>query len=143
VSSLEDAATAVVQQFLEAVNTQRMDLIPQVHVYGGSLGEFHQRDQLLQAIGPLFAAFPDLRIDPLLILADGEHVVVHLSWQATHQGAFFGIAPTGKRVTVTGTNIYRMSGGRIVEQWIQEDLFGLMRQLGGIPASEAVPAYAR
>jgi predicted ester cyclase len=44
-----------------------------------------------------------------------------------------GIAPTGKQVTATGILIYRITGGKIVEEWLQYDVMGLMQQLGAVP----------
>ena len=46
-----------------------------------------------------------------------------------------GIAATGKQVTMTGILIYRIVGDKIVEEWLQYDVMGVMQQLGAIPAS--------
>jgi predicted ester cyclase len=54
--------------------------------------------------------------------------------RATHQGELRGIPPTGKAVVSMGINIHRLAGGRIVEQWSQSDMLGLLQQLGAIPA---------
>jgi predicted ester cyclase len=53
---------------------------------------------------------------------------------ATESGAFQGIPPTGKEATLTSTDIYRIVDGKIVEQWTEADMLGLMQQLGVIPA---------
>ncbi|GAC1364237.1 MAG: hypothetical protein PVS3B1_23940 [Ktedonobacteraceae bacterium] len=45
-----------------------------------------------------------------------------------------GMSPTGKRVEVTGCGIYRIVDGKIAEEWIQEDMLGMLQQLGVIPA---------
>jgi predicted ester cyclase len=42
------------------------------------------------------------------------------------------IPPTGKRIDLTGIDIYRVVDGKIVEQWIEQDLLGLLRQLGAV-----------
>jgi predicted ester cyclase len=49
-------------------------------------------------------------------------------------GEFMEVAPTGKPVTMTGINIERVAGGRIVEHWSQFDMLGLLVQIGAIPA---------
>ncbi len=61
---------------------------------------------------------------------------ISVSWtlQATHQGEFFGISATGKQVTTTGTNIYRLANARIAESWFLADNLGTMQQLGVVPA---------
>ena len=51
----------------------------------------------------------------------------------THQGEFFGIPASGRRVEISGINIDRVEGGKVVEEWASYDLLGAMRQLGAIP----------
>jgi predicted ester cyclase len=47
-----------------------------------------------------------------------------------------GIPATGKQVKGIGMGIYRVVDGKLAEQWVQEDMFGLMQQLGVIPSPE-------
>ena len=52
----------------------------------------------------------------------------------THQGEFFGIPGSGKRIEMTGINIDRFDeSGKLVEEWPEYDLLGAMRQMGAIP----------
>ena len=44
------------------------------------------------------------------------------------------VPPTGKEVHLDLIDIVRVSDGRIVEHWNIVDSFGLMQQLGAIPA---------
>jgi predicted ester cyclase len=44
-----------------------------------------------------------------------------------------GITPTGKRVTMSGIDILRIADSKIVEMWNQEDVLGMMQQIGAIP----------
>ena len=53
-----------------------------------------------------------------------------------HKKALLGTPATGKKVTVTGMNFYRLEGGKIVEEFYFEDSLGLMRQLDLIPPRE-------
>jgi predicted ester cyclase len=48
----------------------------------------------------------------------------------THEGEWMGIAPTGAKIVNTGMALSRFEAGLIVEEWIQRDDIGLMRQLG-------------
>ncbi len=54
----------------------------------------------------------------------------------THTGEFRGVAPTGKKVNITGVNIYRMVDGKIVEGWSVTDSTDLLKQLGLIEYTE-------
>jgi predicted ester cyclase len=71
------------------------------------------------------------RID--LMLADRDYVTAR--WTATfvHKGDFMGMPATGRSATITGIDICRYRAGKIVELWHQEDVIGLMSQLGALP----------
>ena len=56
--------------------------------------------------------------------------MVRGTYRFTHEGEFFGIAPTGKQVTPTGTHLFRLVEGKIMEHWCNNDDLGVMRQLG-------------
>ena len=45
-----------------------------------------------------------------------------------------GIEPTGKPVTASGLTISRLEDGKIVEEFQKWATFGVMQQLGAIPA---------
>jgi predicted ester cyclase len=63
------------------------------------------------------------------MIADGDKVVVRWRGEATHRGDFLGIPPTGRDAPMTGIAIYRLSEGRVVERWVEADLFGLTGRL--------------
>jgi predicted ester cyclase len=67
------------------------------------------------------------------LVAEGDKVAARYKWTGTHQGIFNGIPPTGKRVTITGLDLWRLRDGKCVEHWNQEDNLGLLQQLGAIP----------
>lgn len=65
-----------------------------------------------------------------VVFAAEDKVVVVLTLRGTHIGPFLGIEPTGKEVSWTSIEIFRLENGKIVERWVQADTAGLMRQLG-------------
>jgi steroid delta-isomerase-like uncharacterized protein len=80
-------------------------------------------------------AFPDdLRITHDDTIGAGDKVVILWSSTGTHNGVFMGIPPTGKPTTVTGIDIFRIAGGKLVELWQNWDQLGLLQQIGAIPA---------
>jgi steroid delta-isomerase-like uncharacterized protein len=135
-----EESTAVVRRFLDEVvskgNMAALDetCAPDLVWHGGSVGEFRSLEEFKQGISPFFSAFPDLRVTANAVLSEGDTVVCRYTWDGTHRGDFFGVPATGRRVTVSGISVYRVVGGKIVEEWWLEDLLGLMQQLGAIPA---------
>jgi steroid delta-isomerase-like uncharacterized protein len=76
------------------------------------------------------AAFPDLKITIDDQVSEGDKVCSRTTMRGTHQGAIFGVPPTGKSVTMHGITMVRIADGRVFESWVKNDLMGLMRQLG-------------
>jgi predicted ester cyclase len=74
-------------------------------------------------------AFAELAVTVEDVLVDGDKIAWRWTLTATHGGPFHGVAPTGRRVTMTGMNIQRVANGRIVEHWSNADQLGLLRQV--------------
>lgn len=68
------------------------------------------------------------------LIAEGDKIVARLTLSGTQQGAFMGIPPTGKHATVSDIEIFRITGVKAVETWVQVDFLGLLQQLGVVPA---------
>ena len=86
-----------------------------------------------EGIGAACTAFPDIRVRIEDLFAADDKVVVRWSSHGTHRGELQGIPPTHRPVTMTGIAIYRLAGGKIVEEWMNTDMLGMLRQLGVIP----------
>ena len=78
-------------------------------------------------------ALPDFHTTIEDIIAEGDKVVQRFTARGTHKGEFMGIPPTGKQVTVAGIAIHRITDGKIVENWVNMDMLGMMVQLGVVP----------
>jgi predicted ester cyclase len=90
-------------------------------------------------------AFPDLRFVADLVVSDGEYVVGRWTMTGTNTGRFelFGLPPTGRRVTMTGQEVFRCDGKQFVEVWHQEDVPGMLTQLGLQPPRMIMRLAAR
>jgi steroid delta-isomerase-like uncharacterized protein len=131
---------AVVRRFIEeGINGRNLALFDEVFApdfvwHGGSLGETRDLETFKAVVGPFVAAFPDLAITIDDFIGEDDRVVGRLTVRATHQGDFFGVPATGAAVEWSGNSTYRLANGKIVEEWYFEDLLGLMKQLGAVPA---------
>ena len=79
-------------------------------------------------------AFPDIHFTVDEQIAEGNTVVTRWTAHGTHNGELAGLAPTGKSATVVGMGVDRVENGKIVESWGLFDQFGMLQQLGVIPA---------
>ncbi|WP_020385185.1 ester cyclase [Kribbella catacumbae] len=87
-------------------------------------------------ITPFRASFPDVHMDAVELLAEGDIVIGRFTCTATHTGTWLGHRPTGRRfVAVDEVNRYRIRDGRIAESWALEDNLDRLSQLGLLPTS--------
>jgi steroid delta-isomerase-like uncharacterized protein len=77
----------------------------------------------------LYAAFPDLALSMVDIVAEGDKVVVRFEAPGTHTGTFAGIPATGKTATWRGLVMYHVVGDKITQAWADWDDWGLIEQL--------------
>ena len=82
--------------------------------------------------GEFFAAFPDATGTLELMVAEGDKVAIRVTWRGIHKGEYVGVAPTGKRVEMTNSGVFRIAGGKVSELWAMLDNLRFMQQLGMI-----------
>jgi steroid delta-isomerase-like uncharacterized protein len=83
------------------------------------------------------SAFPDGGITVDEQIAEGDIVATRWTGRGTHEGDLMGIAPTRKQVTVSGISFSRFKNGKLVEDWSNWDTFGMLQQVGAVPAMAA------
>jgi steroid delta-isomerase-like uncharacterized protein len=98
-------------------------------------------EELKQFVSQFRTTFPDLNYTVELQVAEGDIVATRSTARGTHKGeyrglTYKGIPPTGKQVTWTETQIFRIADGKIVEQWSNEDDLGRLQQVGALPTLE-------
>ncbi len=82
-------------------------------------------------ITPFRASFPDVHMELVELIAEGDTVVARFTCSATHLGAWLDQAPTGRRFErVDEVWILRFRDGRIIHVWSLEDTLDRLRQLG-------------
>jgi predicted ester cyclase len=133
--SLEENKTIAYRYFEEAYNQKNINVLDEIvdeNVKSHSPQEMRGIKVIKEYVAENRKTFPDVKFFVEDQIAEGDKVVTRITFKATHKGKFRGIAPTGKKVTVTGINIMKIINGKIVESWAEWDAFGLMQQLGVI-----------
>jgi steroid delta-isomerase-like uncharacterized protein len=126
---------ALVRNFEELINSRDLDtaltlLSPDFADHTPAVGLPPGVEGVRAFFTMQFAAFPDSRSTSLDMIAEGDKVVHRMSTEGTHQGEFLGIRGTGKRVTMTYIDIWRITDGKLAEHWVVADMMGMMQQLG-------------
>ncbi|RBP14381.1 steroid delta-isomerase-like uncharacterized protein [Roseiarcus fermentans] len=76
-------------------------------------------------------AIPDLAVSLETTVAEDDRVAASFVYQGRHEGVYYGVEPTGRRLWFTSCDIFRIANGRIVEHWGMGDLAGIVAQLKG------------
>jgi predicted ester cyclase len=76
-----------------------------------------------------WSAFPDLTVVGDRTVAAGDIVAVRWHARGTSQGAFQGVAATGRSLDYTGLSMYRIEDGTIAEIWETRNTLGILHQL--------------
>lgn len=86
--------------------------------------------EMAKFLQSVHAAFPDWKVQVQTLIAEGDTVVARWEGQVTHEGVFHGLPPTGKRISVSGINVYVIADGKIAREWEEMDSLGMLHQLG-------------
>lgn len=125
---------AVVRRFYEeCLNKRNFAMLDEVldpaYVYHGVIeGEIKGVEAMRQFVIALYKVFVGGRHVIEEQIAEGDKVVTRFRSYGTPQAGFMGIAASGKEVVVDEVAICRVTGGRIVEDWVLWDVEGLRRQ---------------
>ena len=74
-------------------------------------------ENLKSYLSKLIAAFPDSEVSVEPLVVEGDKVAWVRTHSGTHQGEFFGIPATGKKVVWKSCVISRVVDGKVVEEW--------------------------
>lgn len=122
VTKLWSTGKAEVAEQLYGTNAQRSD--------PNQPGPIHGMQGILSYVAEVRTGFPDFKLEVNTAVRDGDKLAAEWTGTGTHQGEFQGIAPTGRRIQISGMAINRVENGQIAEERIYFDRLGLFEQLG-------------
>ena len=137
--SIEENKAIVSRATEEIFNKNNLAVVDELYAtnfvsHGSDIpGVTPDREGYKQFVTMSRTALPDFHTTIEDMIAEGDKVVQRFTARGTHKGEFMGIPPTGKQVTVTGIAIDRIAGNKIVENWANMDMLGMMQQLGVVP----------
>lgn len=108
----------------EVVNGGNLDLIDEL--FASELAPTAR-----QWFGSFRSSFPDLHMEIVELISEGDRVVGRFKCSATQLGEWRGRPATGRRFEdVDEVYIFKVENGRFVDAWGLEDNLSRMRQLG-------------
>ena len=98
--------------------------------HGGGLGDIAGPDNLAGLLESFIGALPDLYAAEQDIIAENDLVLVRLVVTATVKGSLLGVPADGKPVRWNAYDVYRVTDGKISEEWAGDDIATIMTQIG-------------
>lgn len=95
-----------------------------------------------QRVVALRDALPDVQFVIQATVATDDYVVLRGVFRGTQQGTLMGIFPTQRHVSVAWMTFSRYVDGKIVEEWVNWDTLGMLRQMGVFPPVEPSRVWA-
>lgn len=142
---MTDDIAARAREFYEAVSAGDIDAA--VGMFADDFVEHDEfpgleptREGVRQFFESFRAAFPDLRFEAEDVFAAGDKAVGRIRMTGTQQGEFMGLPASGRRIDVSGIDIVRFRGEKMVEHWGAFDSLKMMTQLGAVPEPEVATA---
>ena len=93
-----------------------------------------------EGFGYWYSAFPDVRITVEKMIVEGKDVAVEWTFEATHQGEYMGIPPSGKSFKVLTAAHFQVEGGKVTRDFSLFDATGIrtLEELAGVSGA-AIP----
>ena len=137
----------IIQRFVEELwNARRLDVADEIfsidcithQLRSGVLVEPVGRgpQEMKEHVSGWVMSFPGLRFTIEQMISEGDRVVSQLVMEGTHQGAWMGIAPTGRKLQIRMVTVHRIAEGKIAEDWVLVESLGFFQQLGIVPSTE-------
>src|SRR6478672_3548832 len=140
----EIANKAIIARYVYATNLMDLDS------FDGYVADDYVEDQPIPGQEPgieglkeayrIFAApFSDAVFVFADLFAEGDLVFGRGEISGTNDGEFFGIPPTNKKISWTGTRLFRVTEGKVVHGWFIADVARIFGQMGLVPGSAPQP----
>ncbi|MEZ4866278.1 MAG: ester cyclase [Caldilineaceae bacterium] len=111
------ANQALVQRFYdEIVNRKNLNALGELFADNIVAHELDYRAQGGDLLGVL-AGLPDVQTTVSLWVIESDLVTAIVTFSGTHRGELLGIAPTGRAVTFSLIDIWRVKDGKLVDLW--------------------------
>jgi predicted ester cyclase len=90
------------------------------------------RPGLDQFIGAVMDGLSDFRYEVHDQIAQDDLVFNRVTARGVHTAALLGVPATHRSIKMGNINLFKVKDGRVVEQWAEPDIFGLLQQIRAI-----------
>ena len=135
-----DANKALVRRFFEeGLSRGNLDLVDTLVASDAVMHHPHILDapkSVRGSVEMLRRAFPDLSVEVVDLIAEGDRVAAFLRLSGTNTGAYRRGGATNRQASMRAFFFWRIDEGRLVESWGVADRFDFLQQLGIIGSDD-------
>jgi len=134
-----EANVLAMRRFTEFINTADQNLGEQLIAEDAQFWIPGQPEAMkglagyMNVLGMMRSGFSDVQWSLEETIAEGDRIAARFTMRGTHDGTFFGVPATGRKIEIRAMNFYRLAGEKFVEEYGQPDLLGLLQQIGAVP----------
>jgi steroid delta-isomerase-like uncharacterized protein len=131
-----EEAQAMADLYASARNNNQLDLLDSIYaidvvVTDPSMPDMIQGlDALKEFYMSMQTAFPDFHITFDQVHVANDVVIFDWTVAGTNTGQFGALPPSGKSVRTSGVAVSRVANGKIVDDRVYYDMFGVFMQMG-------------
>ena len=118
------------------INDRQIDLINEdafdvnVTAVATSNGDVVGLENFKKYYANYIVGFSDAEFTFIDVFGQGDKIVKHWNFKGTHDGDFFGVPATGKKVDVSGVTLVQMKDGKIAAEQDYMDFLAFYKQRG-------------
>ena len=130
----------VVSHSIDLANARAFELLSEdwaldATVHGSSdLEDISGLDSYVTLLKSFYAGIPDLTVHIEDAVGEGNAVFLRTTNDGTHTGELFGVPGSGRRVSFQGIATYYLDQGKIVHQWVSDDIYSLKKSILAVAA---------
>jgi predicted ester cyclase len=104
---------------------------PNYRYHGGAFGEMSGADAFKNLLQGMSAVLDEYRETVVDQVAEGDRVATRLKGRGRVVGELLGVPGNGREITATAFSLTKFNdAGLIEEEWVEADVFGMLKQLG-------------
>ena len=129
----QERCEEIMRRYLTEVVAQgKLELLPEL---AAEDMEDHTNDTpgragLMQHVTGFRSAIPDLELELERIIASDDGVVGLWTWTGTPAREFFGVPPTGVKVSCKVASVFQIKDGMLADYVVFADAMGTAKQMG-------------
>lgn len=126
--------------FDEVWNQGKIEVIDEIvgdgYVIHDPSGDFVGSEGYKQFHAMFNSAFSDIHFTVEDQVAEGDWVATRWTSTSNHTGELMGIPATGNSILVTGITASHIVDGKVMEEWNEWHMLGLLEQIGAVPSDK-------